>query len=301
VNTRPLAQIGQELIPGYRVRQLRGRGSFGSVWEVEAADGTAYAFKVMPCSDSTAAAKEIRALQAVRDLCHPHIIRIEQVWSHAGSFIVGMELADGSLLDLLEAYQSEYGTALGAAEACAYLTQAAAALDYLNARQHTRDGRRVGFQHGDIKPSNLLLFGDTLKVGDLGLLRPVSAPVTFAHWAGTMDYAAPEVFQGRLTDWSDQYALAVSYCQVRSGRLPFPAMTSSGSWPRGFLRPPPDLSLLSEAERPVLRRALALVPQHRWPSCGELMAQLKRAVAAEQGPRRRHAPRTFQPASSRPS
>jgi serine/threonine protein kinase len=281
MSATPHVQIGQELIAGYKVRQFRGRGSFGSVWEVEAADGTACALKVMPCNDTMAATKELRALQAVQQLRHPNLIRIEQVWSHAGSFIVGMELADGSLLDLLEAYQSEFGTALSAQETCRYLTQAANALDYMNARQHSRDGRRVSFQHCDIKPSNLLLFGDVLKVGDLGLTTAVSAPVTFSHWGCTMDYAAPEVFQGRLTDWSDQYALAVSYCQLRCGRLPFPTISRSGSWPRGFVRPAPDLSLLTEKERPILQRALAMAPPHRWSSCGELMTQLVQAVAAE--------------------
>ncbi len=44
-----------------------------------------------------------------------------------------------------------------------------------------------------------------------------------------MAYAAPEVFRGQRSRWTDQYALAVSYCEVRGGRLPF------ANAPRPFL------------------------------------------------------------------
>jgi serine/threonine protein kinase len=280
-------QVGQELISGYKLQQMRGRGSFGSVWEATTADGKTVAMKVMPCNDTMAATKELRALQAVRQLSHPNLIRIDQVWSHAGFLVIGMELADGSLLDLLEAYQSEYGTALDAAEACTHLMQAARALDFMNARTHTVDRRRVGFQHCDVKPSNLLLFGDVLKIADLGLAVMTLAQVTYHHWAGTLDYSAPEVFLGRVTDWSDQFALAVTYCHIRSGRLPFPNVPISESWPRSYVRPAPDLSMLTPHEQPIIQRALSTVPQQRWPSCVAMMTQLQQATMPERKPRTR--------------
>ena len=49
------------------------------------------------------------------------------------------------------------------------MAQAADALDFLNAG----GAGRQPAQHRDVKPSNLLLYGDTLKVGDFGLARPL--------------------------------------------------------------------------------------------------------------------------------
>jgi serine/threonine protein kinase len=264
---------------------MRFSGPSSSVWEAVSADGKTLALKVMPYTDSQANTRGIRALQSARGLRHPNLIHAEQVWSQAGSLVIGMELADGSLLDLLEAYQSEYNTTVAAGEACDFLCQAARALDYMNAHQHVIDGRRVGFQHSDVKPSNLMLIGNTVKLGDLSSSATITSNVATVSGSVSLDYAAPEVLLGRLTDWSDQYSLAVSYCQLRSGRLPFP--TLADPLPRGYSRPAPDLSLLTPGERPIIARALSSVSQMRWPTCGEMMTQLQTATAPEQTTQRR--------------
>ena len=44
------------------------------------------------------------------------------------------------------------------------------------------------------------------------------------------------------------------------------------------LRPPPDLTGLLPAERPIIARALANKPQDRWPSCTEWMTALNQAT-----------------------
>lgn len=279
MNVDSFLKIGYEVTSGFKLRLFRGRGSFGCVWEAANEEGDTLAIKMMPCTDGMAAAKEIRALQTMKQLYHPNLIRIEQVWCAAGNLVVSMELADGSLMDLLEAYQTEYKTALEAEETCYYLFQAARALDYLNTRQHLIDGRRVAFQHCDVKPSNLVMMGDVVKVADLGLAVQTVQPVTVHPWAGTPDYSAPELFQGRITDWSDQYSLAVSYCQLRGGRLPFPAVPETLA--RAYTRPAPDLSMLTEKEKPIIARALSLAPQQRWPSCVEMMTRLSQATAPE--------------------
>src|SRR5262249_24020335 len=76
-------------------------------------------------------------------------------------------------------------------------------------------------------------------------------------------------------------ALAVTYCQLRCGQLPFPdhPKTFSGN----FGRHAPDLSMLPEAERPILARALAPVPMDRWPSCQEFIARLQKLMRQQPG------------------
>lgn len=267
---------GLEPFPGHRLRQVLGRGAFSEVWEAETPNGSLVALKFMPCDNGLAAAKEIRSIQAIRQLSHPNLLHIDRVWSHLGYIVIAMEVADGSLLDLDRAYEEEIGGFIPAEQLCHYFTQVADALDFLNTRQHLVEGRRVAFQHCDIKPSNLLLFGDTVKVADYGLASPTTATLKFHRRAGTLDYAAPEVFQGRLSDWTDQYALAVSYCQLRGRRLPF--RDTPTSFQRHYVRPAPELDMLPERERPIVARALAPVPQDRWPTCREFVAQLARSL-----------------------
>jgi serine/threonine protein kinase len=103
-----------------------------------------------------------------------------------------MELAEGSLLDVYQRNQAQYATPLPPEQVCRYLSQVARALDFLNTRQHVIDGQRVGIQHADIKPSNIRVFGDTIKLCDFGLATGTTARFRPHRCQGTPDYAAPE-------------------------------------------------------------------------------------------------------------
>ena len=267
-------EAGLEPYPGYRLEQFLARGSFGEVWEARTADGKAVALKFLACKNTTGAATENQANQIVRQLRHPNLIRIYNVWSQPGYLVVAMELAEGSLHDLLTAYHTEHQTPIPRAEVCRLLTQAAVGIDFLNARQHILDGQRVSIQHCDIKPSNLLVMGETVKLSDFSLTSVTTASVKAHRRAGTPEYMAPEVFQGQLSEWTDQYALAVTYCLLRSGRLPFTNLPATIRL--DYVKQAPDLSMLPERERRIIARALAPVPQDRWHSCGELIAELSK-------------------------
>ncbi len=274
VAAAPLS-VGMEPFPGYRLARFLGRGSWGEVWKATRAAGQPLALKFLTCESPLAAAQEIRALQAVRQLHHPNLIRLDQVWCHLGYVIIGMELAEGSMLDLLKIYRAELGGPMMTEHVCHYLMQIAAALDFLNTRQHNLGGCRVAVRHCDVKPSNMLLFGETVKLADFSVATQSTSQLWYHRRVGTMDYIAPEVFQGRLSDRTDQYALAISYFQLRTGRLPFP--DTPAQFQPDYVRPEPDLSALSCGEQPVIARALSPVPQDRWPSCSELVRQLARA------------------------
>jgi serine/threonine-protein kinase len=266
-------QPGAQPFPGYCLHLPLGRGACGEVWEAFGPDGHPVALKFMRCRNTAMATKEVRSFQALSQLRHTNLLRVYQVFLQSGYLVIAMELADGSLLDLLDAYLDEYGMAVPAECVCDYFAQAAKAVDFLNAMRHPYDGRRVAFQHCDIKPSNILISGDTIKLADFGLATAMTSGLEAHARSGTLNFAAPEVFRGQLSDRTDQYALAVSYYVLRTGRLPFhdTPQTFTPTYTRGQ----PDLSALPARERVIVAKALSVSPVHRWPSCGALMAQLQ--------------------------
>jgi serine/threonine protein kinase len=276
-------EAGASPFPGYRLIRLRGRGGFATVWETSGPDGQTVALKFMSSHNAQSTVREVRMLRAFTAFDHPHLLPIHQVWSIPGQIVIGMELADASLLDLMMLYADEFGKPYDPAKLIKHLGQAAVALDFLNAHRHTWEGRTVGFQHGDIKPNNILLVGDKAKLADYGLATPTTGAKTPCHRHGTIEYVAPEIFQGYAADSSDQFSLAVSYYVLRTSFFPYPPPPAPETLSRGFTRPAPDLSHVSVAERPALLRALSPIPQNRFGSCGELISALSAALGLKAG------------------
>lgn len=271
--------------PGYTLLRLRGRGGFATVWEATDPDGERVALKFMSSHNGASTVRELRALRAFTLLEHPHLLPVHDVWSIPGQIVIGMQLADASLLDLMLLYADEFERPIEIDRLLRYMTQAAVALDFLNAHNHQWEGRKVGLQHGDIKPNNILLVGDTAKLADYGLATPTTGAKTPCHRHGTLEYVAPEVIQGYATDTSDQFSLAVTYHVLRTTTFPFPpppAATPEGL-SRSFVRPAPDLSAVPMAERPALVRALSPIPQNRFPTCAAFVDALKTATGLKGG------------------
>ncbi|MGE3808407.1 MAG: serine/threonine-protein kinase [Gemmataceae bacterium] len=281
----PPLNIGMEPFPGYRLLAKRGKGGFAEVWEAEHKNGNKVAnvaLKFLSGFDSRSAPREIRAIQMVKQLNHPNLTKVHQVLLHGSYLIISMELADGSLQDLFEIHVDEFQETLPADKICYYLTHAAKGLDFLNKRQHSIDGQLVSIQHCDVKPGNLLLFGETCKVTDFGLAASTSAKMKSHRQAGTLDFAAPEVFLGQLSENSDQYSLAITYYYLRTGQMPYPHIsTFERNWP--MTRPPADLSQVTPGERAIIERGLHRVPQDRFPSSTAMMNELTKAVQRAMG------------------
>jgi formylglycine-generating enzyme required for sulfatase activity len=246
---------GTEPVPGYTLVQFLGRGGFGEVWKATGPGGFAVALKFIPLGD-TAGAIELRALALMKEVRHPHLLSQFGSWECAGVLIVAMELADRTLLDRLREAIGQQLPGIPADELREYLREAAKGLDYLHS---------VGVQHRDVKPRNLLLVGGSIKVADFGLAKLLEHSRAAHTGAMTPAYAAPEFLKGEINAHSDQYALAVTYCELRGGRLPFTG--DQAQILTGHLMEPPDLTMLPEAERPAVARALAKKPEDRWPSC----------------------------------
>jgi WD40 repeat protein len=258
-------EAGAEPVPGYRLEKLLGRGGFGEVWRAQGPGGVAVAMKFIR-HDGKAGSLELRSLAMMKEIRHGNLLSLFGVWQREPFIILALELADRSLLDRLQEAQAQGQPGIPLPELLECLSDTARALDFLNEPRHTQDGKTgLSIQHRDIKPHNLLLVGDTVKLADFGLARLLERQVTSHTGAMTPAYAAPEFFKGQTTNQSDQYSLAVTYCQLRGGRLPFAGTLEQMMM--GHAQEEPDLSMVPEAERPVVARALSKKPEERWPSC----------------------------------
>jgi formylglycine-generating enzyme required for sulfatase activity/serine/threonine protein kinase len=276
---------GAEPIPGYRLEALLGRGGFGEVWRTQAPGGFPVALKFLAI-DAAGSERELRSLQMLQRVRDGHLLGLFGVWQLPGFFVLAMELADGTLMDRLHECRRQNLPGIPRDELLDYFQQAARGIDFLNEARHVlvEGGQPAAIQHGDIKPQNLLLVGTLCKVGDFGLLLRLAATASQKTGSMTVAYAPPEVIDRKPSPRSDQYALAVSWCQLRAGRLPFegePVQLMAG-----HLYRPPDLSMLPQGERPAVGRALAKKPEERWPSCRAFVDALRSAA-----PEPRPAPR----------
>src|SRR5579884_1349577 len=263
---------GAEPIPGYRLEALLGRGGFGEVWRASAPGGFRVALKFL-AAEEAGAERELRALRTLQQLRDGHLLCLFGVWRIAGFFVLAMELADGTLMDRLERCREQGVPGVPREELLRCFEQAARGLDFLNEPNHVLEagGKAVAIQHGDVKPQNLLM-GTACKVADFGLLRSIGGNSPQKTFSMTAGYAAPEVFAGQPSRASDQYSLAVSWCQLRGGRVPFEGGPLQLLYAHSRTRP--DLSMLPQAERSAVARALSKKPKDRWPSCAAFVEAL---------------------------
>ena len=268
---------GSEPVPGYHLMSRIGQGSTGEVWRASGPGGFPVALKFVGLGERDAA-DELYSLSLMNNIRHANLVTIFGIWQLDGLLVVGMDLADGNVLDrCAEAIgRGESGIPFG--ELATIMEQAARGLDFLNQPHDHPDGLgEVGLLHRDIKPQNLLLVGGSVKVGDFGLVALLDDPEEVRDSESLAPaYIPPEWSEGRMARQSDQYALAMTYCRLRSGRLPSPMIVEGRPSP-GHL----DLTMLPKAERPVLARALARNPEGRWPDCLTFVRELIRVVSRD--------------------
>jgi formylglycine-generating enzyme required for sulfatase activity len=247
-----------------------GRGQFGEVWKARDDNGKEVALKFVR-HDPPAPGAAVAELDLMKNVGHPNLLVLHRYWRLDGWLVLALELARGSLEDLRRERAAD-GAEIPFGQLLEYFREAAKGLDYLHAQ---------GLQHRDVKPANLLLVGGGVKVADFGLVKLLAATVatnTDGNVAGTPAFAAPEVWQAKTSRGSDQYALAASWCQLRGGLAPFRGGDLMAlAW--AHCQTDPDLSMIPEAERPAVARALAKKPAERWPSCREFVEALGAAPA----------------------
>jgi eukaryotic-like serine/threonine-protein kinase len=273
-----LREPNAEPIPGYRLIEPLGSGGFGEVWKCEAPGGLKKAIKFVYGNVNSVEEDNIRAEQEKRglkrlldsDVRHPFVCTVEQIQEVDGELVIVMELADSSLHDLFVEQQNAGLIGIPRDDLLRYLRDAAEALDFMNEKHH--------LQHLDVKPRNLFLISDRVKVADFGLVKHLQQHTASGVLGGvTPLYAAPETFKGKISDRSDQYSLGIVYQELLTGQRPFNGKNVRQLMQQ-HLQDEPDLRSLAEPERPVVARSLAKDPAKRFPNC---MAFLRALYAAQ--------------------
>ena len=150
-----------------------------------------------------------------------------------------------------------------------YTRDAAEALDYMYEKHN--------LQHLDVKPRNLFIIGDHVKVADFGLVKAFDKSTNSGILGGvTPLYASPETFIGKISPQSDQYSLAIVYQELLTGHRPFVAKNIR-QMAQMHMQAEPDLRSLPEVERSVIARALAKDPTKRFATCMDFVKALHKA------------------------
>jgi serine/threonine protein kinase len=198
--------------------------------------------------------------------------------------VIAMGLGDQTLHDRLKDRVRQGETAIPVDELIEWVHQAALALDHFNSGSRRGGENSTAVQHCDIKPQNILLVGDAVQVCDFGLARPQGDVQATSNTMASLAYAAPEMVGGGHdpAPTTDQYSLALTYVELRTGRLPYAELT-----PVSILRAKVDgtldLSDLEPAERRIVARAVAVDPARRWPSCVDFVRALRAATIPLRG------------------
>lgn len=273
-----------EPIPGYRLIERIGRGGFGEVWKAVAPGGILKAIKFVygdlqeAMSAGRPADQELKALNRIKAIRHPYILSLERFDIIDGQLMIVMELADRNMFDRLRECQRNGLAGIPRAELLLYFEEVAEALDLMN--------NEYQIQHLDIKPQNIFLVHNHIKVADFGLAKDLEGKQATLTGGVTPVYAAPETFDGRISRFCDQYSLAIVYQELLTGRRPFDGQNARQLMMQHVLSPP-DVSPLPLEEQDIVRHALAKLPGDRFGSCSDFVRALRGAptsAGAGRGP-----------------
>lgn len=217
------------------------------------------------------------------EVAHPSIVKIFNFVEHPDQhgnpvgYIV-MEYVGGTSL------KQPKGSALPVAQAIAYMLEILPALGFLHS---------VGLTYNDLKPENIMITEEQLKLIDLGAVASINA---YGNLYGTPGYQAPEISKTGPTVASDIYTVGRTLA-VLTLRMP----TRKGRYKDGLPSDDPVLAKYDSYHR-FLRRAIDPDPSARFGSAEEMATQLvgvlREVVALDSGTPRPGMSTLFSPSRS---
>ena len=287
----------------YKLIKELGSGGFGQVWKASGEGTRHVALKIVHLAGLKEAKRELWALRRLDEVQHANLVPVSaayvidharqrlapEEWDSdlAGALIIVMTLCEKSLDKRLQECRKEGLQGIPLEELLHFMQGAARGLDYLH-KPNPSQGRDQAIVHCDIKPLNILITGGEPQICDFGLARVFDTGNTkYTTQIGSIAYMSPEVLlEGKAaTPASDQYALAISYVELRTGRLPFGSgeEVSLSDVTSTLINNRHKLDGLEGAERNVIQRAVAREPHKRYASCLAMVESLKAATRERPG------------------
>lgn len=258
-----------------------GQGAFATVKKVvERRTGTAYAAKIInrrravQAGGKGAMAGVNRELDILRQLDHPHIVKLKSFYEDVENYYLVMELVPGGdLMDFVAA-----NGAIGEDATQVITKQILDGIAYVHG---------LGISHRDLKPDNILIMQDdpiVVKITDFGLAK-ISDNATFMKtFCGTLAYVAPEVITGKYdlqpsqsqsqsqennySNLVDIWSLGCLVYVLLTLHLPFNGKTQAQMFLKiklgDFLDSPLSAYQISANGRDFLRRCLTVDPARRF-------------------------------------
>jgi serine/threonine-protein kinase len=255
----------------YRVEAVLGLGGMASVYRaVDLELGREVALKVLDSrlcqleEPEVARRRFLREARATAAIDSPHVVPIFDVGRDGEHLYLVEKLLRGDTIDAVMRSQQPSLSAV--------VRWARDALGGLS------EIHRTDMVHRDVNPSNLFItHADRAVLIDLGIVLTDGERLTSRNLVlGTPEFMAPEQATGAApTARSDLYALALVLLFVAAGRRDL--VEGEAQVQRridGDAWIDPELRVVSEPLRPILRRALARDPARRFGSALEMRASL---------------------------
>ncbi len=225
-------QYPTQIVPGYKILELIGRGAMGVVYRAEQLDlEKIVALKTILISnvhDPTVAARFEREAKSLAKLQHPSIVQALNFGKHQGRYYFAMEYVPGRTC---EQRVRDVGF-MPAEEVWSIVRQVSSGLMH---------ALRQNLIHRDIKPANLILLPppegavsgtEIVKIADFGLAMFADQSAdqlkltTGDKIMGSPAYMSLEQFGGRQVDFrSDMYSLGATAWHLLFGTPPFQGST----------------------------------------------------------------------------
>ncbi|MGW5384545.1 serine/threonine-protein kinase [Nocardia sp. NPDC003963] len=272
-----------DVFAGFTVERLLGEGGMGAVYLARHPRlGKQTALKLLKpelFADAAIRTRFEREADLAAALDHPSIVTVYDRGAEGDHLWMCMQYIDGA----------DAGTvnplALAPEKAVQIIAGVADALDYAHG---------MGVLHRDVKPSNILLAranpgqGERVFLTDFGLARLRAETVRLTQtgmFTATLAFASPEQMTGGEMDGrSDQYSLACALYWLLTGMAPFDSPNPADIIHGNLQLAPPPLAVkrrgLPPGLDPVLAKAMAKNPAHRYRTCVEFANAAEQAFTA---------------------
>ncbi|MEV0356505.1 tetratricopeptide repeat protein [Nocardia sp. NPDC050697] len=262
---RPALHRGDMVAGQYDIQGCLAHGGLGWIYlavDRNVDDRWVVLKGLLHAGDAEAQAVAMAERRFLAEVAHPSIVKIHNFVEHtagAGASIgyIVMEYVGGhSLRDVLDSRPRP--ERMPVAEAIAYVLEILPALEHLHG---------MGLTYNDLKPDNIMITEDQVKLIDLGAVAPIEA---YGNLYGTKGFQAPEIANTGPTVASDVYTVGRTLA-VLTLRLP----TEGGRYLDGIPDPAEHEAL---RRYPSFHRLLLCAtdpePEHRFPSARTMAAQL---------------------------